>query len=159
MTPSLSPLQIKTALRVAKPVSDVFEAIVDPQKMANYFIARGSGRIEEGKTVEWSFPEMEGAFPVNVKKVVHDQQIVFTWNDTDGTETTVAITLEPVSEDITFVVITEGEKEATEDGIRWLKGNTEGWANFLACLKAFLEYGINLRKGAFDPSQMPVQEA
>jgi dihydrofolate reductase len=23
--------------------------------------------------------------------------------------------------------------------------NTEGWANFLACLKAYLEYGINLR--------------
>lgn len=29
-------------------------------------------------------------------------------------------------------------------------GNTDGWANFLACLKAYLEYGINLRKGAFD---------
>lgn len=28
--------------------------------------------------------------------------------------------------------------------------NTEGWANFLACLKAYLDYGINLRKGAFD---------
>jgi len=37
-----------------------------------------------------------------------------------------------------------------EAGIKWLKSNTEGWANFLACLKAFLEYGINLRKGAFD---------
>ena len=29
-------------------------------------------------------------------------------------------------------------------------GNTEGWANFLACMKAYLEYGIQLRKGAFD---------
>ena len=37
-----------------------------------------------------------------------------------------------------------------EAGIKWLKGNTEGWANFLACLKAWLEYGIHLRKGAFD---------
>jgi len=35
-------------------------------------------------------------------------------------------------------------------GINWLKSNTEGWANFLACLKAYLEYGINLRKGGFD---------
>jgi hypothetical protein len=26
----------------------------------------------------------------------------------------------------------------------------EAKANFLACLKAWLEYGINLRKGAFD---------
>ncbi len=29
-------------------------------------------------------------------------------------------------------------------------GNTEGGANFLACLKAYLEHGIILRKGAFD---------
>ncbi len=159
MSSSLSPLQIKTALRVAKPASEVFEAIVDPQKMANYFIAKGSGRMEEGKTVEWSFPEMEGAFPVTVKKVEQNKQIVFTWNDAAGAETTVTITLQAVTESITFVVITEGEKAVTEDGIHWLKGNTEGWANFLACLKAFLEYGINLRKGAFDPSQMPAQEA
>lgn len=27
---------------------------------------------------------------------------------------------------------------------------TGGWSNFPACLKAWLEYGINLRKGAFD---------
>lgn len=26
----------------------------------------------------------------------------------------------------------------------------EGWANFLACLKASLDHGVNLRKGAFD---------
>ena len=28
--------------------------------------------------------------------------------------------------------------------------NTEGWANFLASLKAWMEYGVNLRRGAFD---------
>ena len=158
MSAALSPLHIKSALRVARPVTEVFEAIVDPVKMANYFLASGSGRMEEGKTVHWSFPEMEGAFPVNVKKVVQDKEVVFTWNDSDGSETTVIISLQPITSEVTFVVITEGEKEATGNGIRWLKSNTEGWANFLACLKAFLEYGINLRKGAFDPSQMPVQE-
>ena len=35
-------------------------------------------------------------------------------------------------------------------GLHWFGGNTEGWANFLACLKAYLEFGINLRKGGFD---------
>jgi uncharacterized protein YndB with AHSA1/START domain len=155
----LSPLQIRTALRVAKPAQDVFEAIVDPIQMANYFIASGNHRMEEGQTVQWSFPEMEGSFPVQVKKIVADREVVFNWNDIDGSETIVTITLQPVDESVTFVTVTEGEKEATENGIRWLKSNTEGWANFLACLKAFLEYGINLRKGAFDPSQMPVPEA
>jgi hypothetical protein len=50
----------------------------------------------------------------------------------------------------TLVSITEKSRENDEAGIKWLIGNTEGWANFLACLKAWLEYGINLRKGAFD---------
>jgi len=48
------------------------------------------------------------------------------------------------------VTVSEKGRENDEPGIYWLKGNTEGWANFLACLKAYLEYGINLRQGAFD---------
>ena len=36
------------------------------------------------------------------------------------------------------------------NSLKWLVGNTEGWANFLACLKAWMEYKVNLRKGAFD---------
>ena len=112
--------------------------------------------MEAGKTVDWIFPEMEASFPVQVKTIEPDSRIQFNWNDFDGTETTVTITLKPASETGTLVEITEGERPASAEGIRWLKSNTEGWANFLACLKAYLEYGINLRKGAFDPSQMPV---
>jgi hypothetical protein len=33
-------LEINTALQMQKPVNVVFEAIVDPQKMSNYFISR-----------------------------------------------------------------------------------------------------------------------
>jgi len=42
------------------------------------------------------------------------------------------------------------KKQYNENNLKWALGNTEGWANFLACMKAYLEYGINLRKGAFD---------
>ncbi len=50
----------------------------------------------------------------------------------------------------TLVRVTEGKMEANDKGISWLAQNTEGWANFLACLKAYMEHGINLRKGGFD---------
>jgi uncharacterized protein YndB with AHSA1/START domain len=126
--------------------------------MSNYFIAKSSGRMEEGQTVEWRFPEMDLTFPVFVQKMEPLRHIAFTWGAPND-ETVVTIQLNAVADDITYVVITEGEKEANEQGIQWLKSNTEGWANFLACLKAYLEYGINLRKGAFDPSQMPTEEA
>lgn len=58
--------------------------------------------------------------------------------------------LTPIDSTSTLVTITEKSMEKNEAGIKWLKGNTEGWANFLACLKAYSEYGINLRKGGFD---------
>jgi uncharacterized protein YndB with AHSA1/START domain len=98
---------------------------------------------------------MDMEFPVRVAKVEKDKYISFYWNDMDGRELLVEMTLLPKSSDFTFVTVTEKSRENDEAGIKWLKGNTEGWANFLACLKAYLEYGINLRKGAFDLSQMP----
>lgn len=36
-------LEIKAGLQVLKPVVEVFEAIVDPGKMKNYFISESSG--------------------------------------------------------------------------------------------------------------------
>jgi len=157
--PQNQKLEIKTSLKIQKPVHDVFEAIVDPKKMANYFISKGSGRIEDGKTLTWKFPEMDMEFPVFVNKVQTDKFVSYDWvNVQDDAKTTVEIELKPMDEKETFVTITEKSRDNDEAGIKWLAGNTAGWANFLACLKAYLEYGINLRKGAFDISQMPKKE-
>jgi uncharacterized protein YndB with AHSA1/START domain len=145
-------LEIKAAIQVLKSASEVFEAIVDPGKMSNYFISSSSGRIEAGKTLTWRFPEYDMNVPVKIVKVEKDKFISFNWNDADGKEMLVQINLEKNGDSKTKVVVTEGVRQNDAAGIKWLKGNTEGWANFLACLKAFLEYGINLRKGAFEPA-------
>jgi len=151
-------LEIKAALKMLKPIDEVFEAIVDPEKMSGYFIASSTGRMETGKTVSWQFPEFDLKFPVRVQKVTDPDYISYYWDDMDGTETLVEISLKSMEDDSTFVWITEKERSNDEKGIEWLRRNTEGWANFLGCLKAYLEYGINLRKGAFDLSQMPQPE-
>lgn len=141
-------LTIKVAIQILKPVSEVFEAIVDPEKMANYFIAKGSGRMEEGKEIEWKFPEFDMQFPITVGKIEKDSYVSYYW-DVNEKKNLVEITLAPFGKD-TVVTVTEKGMENNEEGISWLMGNTEGWANFLACLKAYVEYGINLRKGAFE---------
>jgi uncharacterized protein YndB with AHSA1/START domain len=151
-------LEIKTGIVIQKPLHEVFEGIVDPVKMSVYFISKSSGRMEEGKKLIWKFPEMDMEFPVRVGKIEKDKYISYYWNDVDGKELLVEMTLTPKKNNSTYVVVTEKSRDNDEAGIRWLKGNTEGWANFLACLKAYLEYAINLRKGAFDPSQMPKVE-
>ena len=142
-------LEIKAALQIQKPVNEVFEAIVAPAKMSNYFISSSSGRMENGKQIIWQFPEFEMKFPIKVDKIEKNRYISFYW-EMDGIDLLVEITLTSRADNSTLVSITEKSRKNDEAGIKWLKGNTEGWANFLACLKAWLEYGINLRKGAFD---------
>jgi uncharacterized protein YndB with AHSA1/START domain len=152
-------LEIKAALQILKPVTQVFENIVDPEQMRNYFISQSSGYMKEGELLTWKFPEMDMNFPVTVGKIEKDKYISFYWDGAmDGEQTFIEMNLQAVAGDISFVTITEKSKANNEAGIKWLKSNTEGWANFLACLKAWMEYGINLRKGAFTPSQMPKKE-
>ena len=142
-------LTIETKLQILKPAAEVFEAIVDPAKMSNYFISQGSGRMEEGRLLHWRFPEFDMEFPIRVGSIIKDSFISYFWT-IDNEELLVEILLTPVAGDATIVTVTEKSRNNDEAGLRWLKQNTEGWANFLACLKAWLEYGINLRKGAFD---------
>ena len=142
-------LDIKAAIQIIKPANEVFEAIVDPEKMSNYFISHGTGRMENGKEITWKFPEFDQLAPIRVDKIEKDKYISFYWAN-DGVDLLVEMTLSPSGDSSTVVKITEKSRKNDEAGIKWLKSNTEGWANFLACLKAYLEYGINLRKGAFD---------
>ena len=143
-------LEIKAALQVRKPASVIFDAIIDPEKMKNYFISSGSDKMEEGKTIIWRFPEFDFDAPINVGKVEKDRYISFSWEGSEGKELIVEILLEPQADNSTVIRIIEKSMENNPEGIEWLGRNTEGWANFLACLKAYLEYGINLREGAFD---------
>src|SRR6266700_807269 len=45
--------------------------------------------------------------------------------------------------------IVEGKWRSTEGGLQGSYGNCQGWTHMGLCLKAYLEYGINLRKGSF----------
>lgn len=146
----MNKLEINTAIQISKPVNEVFEAIVNPDKMSNYFISESTGRMEEGKVLIWKFPEFDDRTPVKVLRVKEDELVSYEWEGSKDYQLKVDIMLTMVSEGATLVKITEGTMDNSEAGIKWLKSNTEGWANFLACLKAYLEYGINLRKGGFD---------
>ena len=145
MTPS--PLSPKSSIQIQKPASEVFEAIVNPEKMKNYFIAHGTGRLETGGELKWKFPEFPDYYPISKVKIEHHKFISFVWDP----DTVVEITLEELIENSTVVrVIEKSYKEMNDDTIAWAIENASGWGNFLASLKAYLEYGIQLRKGAFE---------
>ncbi|PRD55902.1 SRPBCC domain-containing protein [Sphingobacterium gobiense] len=136
-------------IQIQKPIAEVFDAIIKPEKMNGYFIADATGKLEKGVTVEWLFPEFPERFPVTGKEITSSSYISFDWSG--GLENQlVEIFLTESDNQSTVVKVIEHEMDNTIEGIERVKGQTEGWANFLACLKAYLEYGINLRQGAFD---------
>lgn len=139
-------LESNATIQIQKPVEKVFEGIVNPEEMTKYFISESSGRLETGKDVIWKFPEFNDKFPVKEIKIETNRSISFVWDP----ETVVKITLEKLPDNSTIVRVNENGKELNEDNLKWALDNSGGWANFLACMKAYLEYGIQLRKGAFD---------
>ncbi len=136
----------KASIQISRSAETVFEAIVNPEHMTRYFISESSGRMETGKELSWKFPEFPEVF--TVKKILAEKarMVSFVWDEA----TVVRIKLEQQADRSTVVSVSEEGKVNNEENIKWVIGNTEGWANFLACMKAYLEYGVELRKGAFD---------
>ena len=128
-------LEINVAMQISKPINEVFEAIVNPEKMCNYFISQSTGRMEEGKNLIWKFPEFDMEVPVKVVKIEKDSLISYYWENS-GQNLLVEMKLSTVGNNSTLIKISEKSMENNEAGLKWLTGNSFGWSNFLACLKA-----------------------
>lgn len=144
-------LRISTKIQVAKSRDDVFQTITDRKKLKKFFISEASSDLEAGKQITWKFPEFKFVeFSVEVLKIEFPEIIVLTWEGAENHITTVTFELTEIEKNQTLVSVVEEGMQNDAEGIAWLGRNSEGWANFLACLKAYLEYGINLREGAFE---------
>mgnify|MGYP001125015693 CR=1 FL=1 len=114
--------------------------------MSRYFITTGSERMETGKTVHWTFADVGCELDAKVKKVEKDRHISFLWS-ASGVEALVEMRLKPIGEAATLVKVSESGWPIDEKGIARFVTQSKGWVHFLCCLKAFLEYGVNLRSG------------
>jgi len=139
-------IRAKVQMGILKPASEIFEAIVDPEIMNKYFISTSTGKMEIGKTLTWTWEDFEGEHEVKIGKIEKDKVVSFEWNGS-GVNCVVVITLEAKGENQTLVKVTESEWPADYKGANQCMGQVEGWTHFLCCLKAYLEYGINLRIG------------
>jgi uncharacterized protein YndB with AHSA1/START domain len=149
-------LKFTVSGRVAKPVSEVFEAVVNPTNLSQFFTTGGAkGRIETGVTVSWDFADFPGAFPVEVVEVEKDRKIVLRWAADEGPgkpvgyKTTVTMTFEALPDERTLVSISESGWRENEGALSASYGNCHGWTQMLCSLKAYTERGINLREGMY----------
>ena len=146
-------LGFKVSGRIAQPVAEVFDAVVNPTKLSAYFTTLGgaSAPLVAGTTVTWW-----RSVPVEVDEVVPSERIVLRWDGPESEpryKTKIEMTFKPLEDGATFVTIAESGWREDETGRHASYGNCDGWAEMLSCMKAWLEYGINLREG-FYPSEM-----
>ena len=140
--------EFEVQLKIQKPVAEVFDAVVNPKKLTGYFIQTSSGPLVEGKTVMWSFAEHPGEFPVKVRQVAQNERIVFEWESAEGGyDTKVEMSFKALDDRSSMVQIRESGWRDTPKGIETSYGNAGGWMHMMCCMKAYLEYGINLRAG------------
>lgn len=149
------PLGFRVSGRIARPVAEVFEAVVNPRTLSSYFTTIGgaSAPLVAGTTVTWW-----GEVPVDVEEVVPDSRIVLRWdagtpNGAASGKTRIEMRFEPLDGDATLVTIAESGWRDGDAGLRKSYLNCEGWTQMLCCMKAWLEHGINLRAGYY-PSEL-----
>lgn len=144
-------LRFQVYTKIQRPVRKVFDAVYNPHKLTKYFTTRSaSAPMDAGTTVMWSFADFPGAFPVHIKKVVPNRRIVFEWKAQDGNyNTRVDMEFKPLGLKTSKVLVTESGWKQTPKGLASSYGNCMGWMHMITCLKAYLEYGITLRKSAF----------
>lgn len=144
--------EFRVSARISKPVAEVFDAVVNPKKLSAYFVTTAGGAnapLMEGTTVLWW-----GDIEVEVQKVEKDRQITLSWEGGEipgrpPYKTRVEMNFERLDDGGTLVTIAEGGWEASQAGLEKSYLNCEGWTQMMCCLKAWLEYGINLREGYY----------
>jgi uncharacterized protein YndB with AHSA1/START domain len=134
----------RVQLKIRKFAPEVFDAIVNLEKLNGYFVQTSSGPMTEGATVKWRFAEVPGEHDVQVRRVVKDQRIKFEWHAASGDYMiSVDMTFEPLDAETTMVQISETGWRGTPEDAKSSHGNAGGWMHMMCCLKAYLEYGKN----------------
>jgi uncharacterized protein YndB with AHSA1/START domain len=130
-------------MRINKPANFVFEAIVDPAKIGNYWFSSSSERWEQGKAVTLRYDEYEAEGTITILELTLNKNIVFSWGGEHGEATIVTITLEEVDHHCTLIEIKEsGLREEDPEIVSKMLGQKEGWVYMLSCLKSYLENGV-----------------
>jgi uncharacterized protein YndB with AHSA1/START domain len=140
--------KFQVQLKIRKPVAEVFEAVVKPDKLSGYFVQNASGPLVEGTTVKWKFAEAKQPFDIIARHVIKNERIVFEWPTNEGGyNTRVEMAFKALDDGSTLVQIAESGWRPTPEGIKSSYDNAGGWMHMLCSMKAYLEYGINLRAG------------
>lgn len=120
------------------PVEDVFKAVADGSKLAQYFPVNREDNFEVGKEVIWEFDNYP-PFTLNVHERIENQIIKFQWGTMH-----VCFTFRGKEHGKTEVYLEFTSSENDQKGFENFTDECEGWSDFLFRLKLFIEKGFKI---------------
>ncbi|MBZ9806484.1 MULTISPECIES: SRPBCC family protein [unclassified Mesorhizobium] len=136
------PPTAEAAMLIRRPVSDVFEAIVDPAITTKFWFTHSSGRLDGGRPVQWEWRMYGVSTTAVVNEIVRNEKIVMQWNDPPAT---VVWTFTEMPGDATFLEVRNfGFAGNGDEQVKQAVDSTNGFSLVLAGAKAWLEQGLTL---------------
>lgn len=140
----MTDLVASPALLIRRPVAVVFEAFADPAVTARFWFTHGSGRLEAGARVDWTWAMYGFTTPAVVTAFEPNHRIALDWGEGDEL-THVEWTFEARG-DQTFVTVAHSGFQGDEAvRTRAALDGMEGFSLVLAGAKIWLEHGIEPR--------------
>ncbi len=133
---------VECQMMIRKPISEVFQAFVDPAVTTKFWFTKSSSKLEKDKIITWEWEMYNVSDKIKVVELQPNEKIKIEW---DHPVTTVDFEFSELSKETTYVVIKNyGFHQTGNELIEAIKNNTGGFTTVLDGLKAYLEFGIQL---------------
>ncbi len=77
-------LEAKSEMLIRKPAAEVFEAFIDPAITKHFWFTKGSGKLEAGKQIQWTWEMFNVGTTVDVKAIEPNKRILIEWDGDPG---------------------------------------------------------------------------
>lgn len=138
-------IKFKVAVKINKPIAEVFRAFTDSTIISNYFVTEASAPIKAaGDKITWKWGEH--STEITITEYTENKSVAFSWPGYKVEyDVQCRFEFEEKSGATTVTVTEEGWKK-DDEGINSSLANSEGWTDMLSSMKVWVMYGIDLRK-------------
>jgi uncharacterized protein YndB with AHSA1/START domain len=131
----------KTSMIIRRPVNEVFDSFVDPEKITKFWLSKTTGPLGPGKSVTWHFMVEGAVTKMDVLKFELNKQIDFKWEDGSVSE----LRFDKIDDNKSIIDIkTYGFAGTPEEMMEAAIDNTSGFTIVICDLKTYLEEGRSM---------------
>jgi uncharacterized protein YndB with AHSA1/START domain len=132
--------QVTCGMLIRKPVSEVFNAFVDPAHTSRFWFSSGSSKLAPNARVEWRWNSFKLRVVADVVAFEKNKHLAVAWPNKYGIHK-LEWHFNERPDGSTYVSISETGFDPSNQALQQALGSSEGFSLLLASLKSYLEHG------------------